>query len=175
MIKWEAWSFSIPVLYKPYLNRTLTLKGFPCGSAGKESTCNVGDLGSILGLGWSPGEGKDYPLKYSGLENFIDCRVHGVTKSRTRLSHSHFPSLHLGVFGPTPICTVPLTFCCFSLPFTLSVRLTVHWTSLLSHLWAPLIFKCPSLRSAWWIHLYRLWCRWNMSSVKVSQPSWIRV
>ena len=43
--------------------------GFPCGSAGKESACNVGDLGSISGLGRSPGEGKDYPLQYSGLEN----------------------------------------------------------------------------------------------------------
>ena len=43
--------------------------GFPCGSAGKESACNVGNLGSIPGLGRSPGEGKGYPLQYSGLEN----------------------------------------------------------------------------------------------------------
>ena len=42
----------------------------PCGSAGKESTCNVEDLGSIPGLGKSPGEGKGYPLQYSGLEKF---------------------------------------------------------------------------------------------------------
>ena len=42
--------------------------GFPCGSADKESTCNAGDLGSIPGLGRSPGEGKGYPLQYSGLE-----------------------------------------------------------------------------------------------------------
>ena len=47
--------------------------GFPCGSAGKESTCNEGDLGSIPGLGRSPGEGKDYPRQHSGLENFVDC------------------------------------------------------------------------------------------------------
>ena len=46
--------------------------GFPCGSAGKESTCNVGDLGSIAGLGRSPGEGKVYSFQYSGLENFMD-------------------------------------------------------------------------------------------------------
>ena len=57
--------------------------GFPCGSADKESTCNVGDLGSIPGLGRSPGEGKGYPLQYSGLENSMDCIVHGVTKSQT--------------------------------------------------------------------------------------------
>ena len=62
----------------------------PSGSAGKESTCNAGDLGSILGLGRSPGKGKGYPLQYSGLENAMDCIVHGVTKSRTRLSHFHF-------------------------------------------------------------------------------------
>ena len=64
--------------------------GFPCGSAGKEFACNVGDLGSIPGLGRSPGEGKGYPLQYSGLENFMDCVVHGVTKSQTRLSDFHF-------------------------------------------------------------------------------------
>ena len=43
-------------------------KGFPCGSAGKESACNAGDLDSIPGLGKSPEEGKAYPLQYSGLE-----------------------------------------------------------------------------------------------------------
>ena len=57
--------------------------GFPCGSAGKESACDVGDLGSTPGLERSPGKGKGYPLQYSGLENFMDCIVHGVTKSQT--------------------------------------------------------------------------------------------
>ena len=64
---------------------------FPCGSAGKESACNVGDLCSVPGLGRSPGEGRGYPLWYSGLENAMDCIVRGVTKSRTRLSDFHFP------------------------------------------------------------------------------------
>ena len=54
---------------------------FHCGSAGKESTCNVGDLGSIPVLGRSPGEGKGYPLQYSGQENSTDCIVHGVKES----------------------------------------------------------------------------------------------
>ena len=63
--------------------------GFPAGSAGKESACNVRDLGSIPGLGRSPGEGKGYPLQYSGLENFIDCKVHEVTKSWAQLSNFH--------------------------------------------------------------------------------------
>ena len=56
-------------------------------SAGKESACNAGDLGSIPGLGRSPGEGKSYPLQYSGLENSMDCIVYGVAKSWTRLSN----------------------------------------------------------------------------------------
>ena len=56
---------------------------FLCGSAGKESTSNVGDLGSVRELGRFPGEGKGYPLQYSGLENSMDCIVHGVTKSQT--------------------------------------------------------------------------------------------
>ena len=64
--------------------------GCPCGSAGKESTCNVGGLGSVPALGRSPGEGKGYPLQYSGLENSMDSIVHGVTKSRTQLSDFHF-------------------------------------------------------------------------------------
>ena len=50
----------------------MAVLGFPCGSAGKEFTCNVGDLGLIPGLGRFPGEGKRYPLQYSGLENSMD-------------------------------------------------------------------------------------------------------
>ena len=68
----------------------MTGMGFPGGSAGKESVCNVGDLGSIPRLGRSPGEGNDYSLQYSGLENSMDCIVHGVTKSWTQLSGFHF-------------------------------------------------------------------------------------
>ena len=64
--------------------------GFPCGSAGKKSACNVGDLGLIPGLGRSPGEGNIYPLQYSGWTNSMDCIVPGVTKSWTRLSNFHF-------------------------------------------------------------------------------------
>ena len=68
--------------------------GFPCGSAGKESSCNVGDLGSIPGLERSPGEGKGDSLQYSGLENPTDhVIVHGVAKSRTQLSDFHFSCL----------------------------------------------------------------------------------
>ena len=59
--------------------------GFPCDL---KSTCDTEDLDSILGLGRSPGEGKGYPLQYSGRENSMDCIVHGVAKSRTQLSET---------------------------------------------------------------------------------------
>ena len=55
--------------------------GFPGGPASKESAGNAGDLGSILGFGRSPGEGKGHPLQYSGLENSMEYTVHGVAKS----------------------------------------------------------------------------------------------
>ena len=77
-------------------NSTLLMfLGFPFGLADKESAHNAGDLGSIPGLGRSPGEGKGYALQYSGLENFMDYIVHWVTKSQTRLSnfHFHFPDV----------------------------------------------------------------------------------
>ena len=74
------------------------LLGFLCGSAVKESACNAGDLGSIPGLGRSPGEGKGCPPQYSGLENSVNCIVHGVAKSWTWLSDFHFTKLLGGNF-----------------------------------------------------------------------------
>ena len=70
--------------------------GSPGGSADKETTCYAGDLGSVPGLGRSPGEAEGYPLQYSGLENSMDCIVHRVTKSRTQLRNFHFHSPNLG-------------------------------------------------------------------------------
>ena len=75
------------------LGHMVTL-GFPDGSAGKESTCNVGELGLIPGLGRFSGEGKGYPLRYSCLENSMDCIVHGVTKSLIQLSNFPFHFFH---------------------------------------------------------------------------------
>ena len=69
--------------------------GFPGSSAGKESTCNSGDLGSIAGLGRSPGEGIGYPFQHFGLDNSMDCIVHAGAKSRTWQSHFHFHHLLL--------------------------------------------------------------------------------
>ena len=72
---------------------------FPCGSAGKESICDAGDLGLISGLERSPGGGKGYPLQYSGLENTMDYTVHGVAKSWAQLSDFHFTSLMIPYVG----------------------------------------------------------------------------
>ena len=71
--------------------------GFPGGLAGKESARNAGDLGSTPGLGRSPGEGKGYPLQYSGLENSLDYIVHGVAKGQTRLSNFNFPCIDIAL------------------------------------------------------------------------------
>ena len=89
--KFESWSRFI-------MSGQLLYWGFPDGSAGKESTCNVGDLSLIPGLGRSPGERNSYPLQYSGLENSVDrgawqTTVQGVAKSRTWLSNLHRHSL----------------------------------------------------------------------------------
>ena len=74
------------------LNEPLCLstqsKDFAGGSDGKASDYNAGDLGSIPGLGRSPGEGNGNPLQYSCLENIMDggawqATIHGVTKSQT--------------------------------------------------------------------------------------------
>ena len=69
-------------------------QGFLGVSAGKETTCNAGDLGSIPGLGRSPGKGDGYPFQYSCLQNPMDrgtwrAIVHGVAKSQTQLSDFH--------------------------------------------------------------------------------------
>ena len=64
---------------------------------------NAGDMDLIPGLGRSPGEGKGHPLQYSGLENSMDCVVHGVAKSRTRLSDFHFHFSH-----ESPVCVYTL-------------------------------------------------------------------
>ena len=95
----EPMSLMSPALAGKFFTTSATWDTL-CGSAGKESACNMGDLGSIPGLGRSPGEGKGYPLQYSGLENSVDCIVHGVAKSRAQLSdfysltHSLTHSLH---------------------------------------------------------------------------------
>ena len=101
------------VILKPKKIKSFTISpsirhkvGFPGGSAGKESPSNAGDLGLIPRLGRSPGEGKGYPLQYSGLENSMDYRLHGVTNSQTRLSNFHFIFSCHEVMGPDAMILV---------------------------------------------------------------------
>ena len=70
-----------------YYGRPSQFRGFPCDSAGEESTCNAGDLGSLPGSGRSPGEGKGYPLQYSALQNSMDYTVHGAAESDVTERH----------------------------------------------------------------------------------------
>ena len=82
--------------------------GFPCDSPGRESTCMVGDLGLIPGFGRYPGEGKGYPPQYSGLQNSMDCIVHGIAKSPTRLGNFHsLPYLPVSSALSLPILAMP--------------------------------------------------------------------
>ena len=86
------WFLSLENLLEKDKLLTAVFLGFPCDSAGKESACNVGDLGLIPGLGRSPGEGNGYPLQYSRLENSMDSILHRAEKSWTWLSdfHKHY-------------------------------------------------------------------------------------
>ena len=90
---WDS-SFGIISFFHVFLYSS----GFPRGSAGKESTCNVRDLGLIPELGRSPGEGNGYPLKYSVLENSMDCIVHGVTKSWIQLIYSYIQIIYSCIY-----------------------------------------------------------------------------
>ena len=110
--------------------------GFPCGSAGKESTCNVGDLGSIPGLGRSPGEGKGYPRQYPGLENCVDCIVHGsqrVGHDWATFTHSHSLTgmllLLLSRFSCVRLCATPKTAAHQASP-SLGFSRQEHWSGL---------------------------------------------
>ena len=94
----------------------------------KESAYIAEDLGMIPGLGRCPGEGKGYPLQYSGLENFLDCIVHGVTKSQTRLKRLSSSSSIGQHIVQRVLCGVGQ--CSATQP--LIVRLSVVWCGVLS-------------------------------------------
>ena len=69
----------------------LKRKGFPCGSAGKESSCSARDLGSTSGLGRSPGKGNGYPLRYSGLEKSMGVAKRQITTEWLSFFHKQKP------------------------------------------------------------------------------------
>ena len=76
-------TFRVWVRGNDLMVKVMKKMGLPWWLSSKEFTCSAGDQGPIPGLGRSPGEGKSYPLQYSGLENSMDCIVHSVTKSQT--------------------------------------------------------------------------------------------
>ena len=86
--------------------------GFPGGSDGKESAYNAGNLGSIPELGRSPGEGNGYPLQYSGLENSMNCMVHGVTKSRHSITIFSMPTTVMMGIEKSPVRCYTKCFKC---------------------------------------------------------------
>ena len=97
---WDCWApegdlaNQGPGKSSPRLNNIPSFTSFPCGSAGKESACNAGDLGLIPGLGRFPGEGNGYPLQYFCLENSKDrgawwATVHGSQRDTTEHTYAH--------------------------------------------------------------------------------------
>ena len=129
---------------------TPVLLGFPGGSAGKESARNGRDLGSIPGLGRSPGEGNSYPLQYSGVENSMDCIVHGVTKSHTWLSDFHIG----GHMSPAFWTSLPPPILSHLSSLSQSTNLSSphltanpHWFSILYMIMC--MFQCYSLSSSY--------------------------
>ena len=144
--------------------------GFPCGSAGKESACNAGDMGSIPELGRSPGEGKGYLLQYSGLEN-----PWTVTKIQTWLSNFHLLTLLLSVFSSIRV---------FSNELAVHIRWPKYWSFSISPSneysglisfridWVELLADQGTLKSLLQHHNSEasiLWC-WAFFTVQFSHP-----
>ena len=127
------WFFCAVVFILGICRNSFYILGFPCGSAGKESAYNAGNLG----LGRSPGEGKGYPLQYSGLENSMDCIVHQVTKSQTHWAT--FTSLSISCMVYVPFYYI----CCKYYPQSSALLLT--YTLIFPHFClrnlVPLSFK----------------------------------
>ena len=125
ILTWGLGWICYPFGRKYILKMGTTFLGIPGASDGKVFACNVGDLGSIPGSGRSPGEGNGNPLQYSSLENSMDegawwATVHGVAKSRTRLSrimifrkypvrHSFLKGINFGLDTASVISTY--SFC----------------------------------------------------------------
>ena len=154
--------------------RTPVFWGFPSGSAGKESVCNAGDLGLILGLGRSPGEGKGYLLQYSGLENSMDCVVHGVAKSQTWLRDFHFhffshaackyflsfsrlPFHFVDFFSPLSVqkqfdVTLLIHFCLGAFEVIFKIWFPRPMSRSFTHLFSSRSFMVSGLTFNFWVH-----------------------
>ena len=100
----------------------------------------MGDLGSIPGLGRSPGEGKGYQLQYSGLDNSMDCIVHGVTKSWTQLSNFHFT---WGAFGYGRVKVSVTQSSDSATPWTVALQAPLFMGFSRQEYWSGLPFPSP--------------------------------
>ena len=98
----ETWfsSWVRKILWRRHRLPTPVFLGFPGGSASKESSCNVGDLGSVPGLGRSPGEGNGYPLQYFGLENSMDYTGRRVGHNGVTFTFTWFYFFLFGLLKP---------------------------------------------------------------------------
>ena len=133
------------------LNRYRCGHGLPCSSAGKQSACDAGDLGSTPQLGRCPGEGKGYPLQYCGPENSMDSIVHGVTKSWTQLS-----------FQVWTLCVrvnawMHLRTCVWACALCTSSEGEGAVTSCKQQLW----MENPMDRGAWWTTVHSVANSWT--------------
>ena len=113
----ESWNGIIHPSWRRDRLPTPVFLGFPCGSAGKESTLNVGDLGSIPGLERSSGEGKGYPLQYSWPREFYRLyspwgRKESDTTEWLSLSSFSWPDLQMGFLLETQILFLKFLFLC---------------------------------------------------------------
>ena len=160
-------------LFSPSLRFVL---GFFCGSAGKESTCSVGDLGSIPWLRRSPGEGNSYPLQYSGMENSMDCIIQRIrhdwmTFTFTGLSAIRVVSsayLRLFIFLPAiliPACASSNpAFCMMYSAFKLNKQVDSiqPWRTPFP-IWNQSVVPCPVLTIASWpaYRFLRRQVRWS--------------
>ena len=122
----ETWVQSL--VWENPLEKGLTthssILGFPGGSAGKEASCSVGVLGSIPGLGRSPGGGKGYPLQYSGLKNSMGDIVRALPKSQILLSQFHFHFTFL------PKWERIVGFPVFIVPMIMAHQMAMAWSRL---------------------------------------------
>ena len=144
-VLWASWiQMSISFLI---FQQVLLYMGFPCGSDGKESACNAGDLGLIPGLGRSPGGGHGNPLQYSGLENLHGQRslvgyspwIHKESDLTEQLSPAHIAFIHFLPLYPPGVHIMQILF-------LLMVSCKSHRLSSALFLWRD-SSKCPVIAS----------------------------
>ena len=147
-------------------------EGFPCSSAGKESACNTEVLGSIPVLGRSPGEGKGYPLQYSGLENYMDVQSMGSQRfghdwatelNWYKILYIDFVSCYFFTFLHCLVSDIRRKLLAFIIGYDINCELIIHglyyiWGTFLlyplSYFCFLIIGVCWNFRGGCWILSY---------------------